>query len=102
MASIILYGSHARGTASERSDVDLLIASDNVKSRRIRGLCEAVADRYAMKVEPVVVTEKQFGRMLQEREKFIHNVMRDAIPLYGFEFFVNYILIKVETTARTT
>ncbi len=91
VTSIILYGSHARGTASERSDVDLLIVvRDNVKPRRIRDLCEVVADRYARKVEPVVVTEKQFSKMLQEREKFIRDVMRDAITLYGFEFFVNY------------
>ncbi len=90
VANIILYGSHARGTASERSDVDLLIVvRDNVKPRRIRDVCEAVADRYARKVEPVVVTEKQFSKMLQDREKFIHNVMRDAITLYGFEFFIN-------------
>jgi predicted nucleotidyltransferase len=88
--SIILYGSHARGTASEKSDVDLLVVVNNdVKPRRIRYLCEAVADRYARKVEPVIVTEREFSKMLHEEGKFIKNVMSDGVPLYGFEHYVN-------------
>lgn len=89
--SIVLYGSHARGSASEKSDVDLLVAVNNdAKPRRIRDLCEAVADRYSKKVEPVIVTEKEFGKMLREEGKFIKNVMSDGVPLYGFEHYVNY------------
>ena len=89
--SVILYGSHARGTAGERSDVDLLVVVNNdVKPRRIRDLCEVVADRYARKIEPVIVTESQFGKMLHDKEKFITNVMSDGVPLYGFENYLNY------------
>ncbi len=91
IASIILYGSHARRTASERSDVDLLVVVHNdVKPRRIRDLCEVVGDRYARKIEPVIVTERQFSKMLHDEEKFITNVMSDGVPLYGFENYVNY------------
>lgn len=91
VVSIILYGSHARGTASERSDVDLLVVVNNyMKPRRIRDLCDVVADRYARKIEPVIVTERQFGKMLHGKEKFITNVMGDGVPLYGFENYVKY------------
>ncbi len=91
VVSIILYGSHARGSASERSDVDLLVVINNdMKPRKIRDLCEVVADRYARKIEPVIVTESQFGKMLHDKEKFITNVMSDGVPLYGFENYVNY------------
>ena len=33
-AQIVLFGSHARGTATERSDVDLLVILTNVSDKR--------------------------------------------------------------------
>lgn len=91
----ILYGSHARGTASKTSDIDLffVIRDENNevgggRKQRVRELCDMMSDRYSRRVEPVILTEKQFTKMLKEPEDFIKNVMKDGVPLYGLEYYV--------------
>lgn len=56
--------------------------------RKVRELCDMMSDRYSRKIEPVIVAEKQFTKMLKEPEDFIINVMRDGVPLYGLEYYV--------------
>jgi predicted nucleotidyltransferase len=89
---VVLYGSHARKTASKGSDVDLFfVIQDENKGegkRKVRELCDMMSDRYSRKVEPVTVAENQFTKMLKEPEDFIINVMRDGVPLYGLEYYV--------------
>jgi predicted nucleotidyltransferase len=87
----VLYGSQARKTASKGSDVDLFFVIQDEKGegkRRVRELCDMMSDRYSRRVEPVIVAEKQFAKMLKEPEDFIINVMRDGVPLYGLEYYV--------------
>lgn len=88
---VVLYGSHARKTASKTSDVDLFFVIQEEKGegkRKVRELCDMMSDRYSRRVEPVIVAENQFAKMLKEPEDFIRNVMRDGVPLYGLEYYV--------------
>lgn len=87
----VLYGSHARKTASKGSDVDLFFVIQDEKGegkRKVRELCDMMSDRYSRRIEPVIVDERQFAKMLKEPEDFIRNVMRDGVPLYGLEYYV--------------
>lgn len=87
----VLYGSQARKTASKGSDVNLFFVIQDEKGegkRQVRELCDMMSDRYSRRVEPVIVAEKQFAKMLKEPEDFIINVIRDGVPLYGLEYYV--------------
>jgi predicted nucleotidyltransferase len=80
---IILFGSIARGDYHEFSDIDLLIVK-NTDTRfidRIGEVYELLQTR--MPVEPLVYTEDELNTMLNNKNGFIENVMKEGVTLYG-------------------
>lgn len=73
---VILFGSHARGTASAMSDVDLLVVFDQVddKRRMAIALRRAVADLPIAK-DFVVTTPDEIAR----RGQMVGTVLRSAL-----------------------
>lgn len=80
---IILFGSIARGDYHEFSDVDLLIVKNTDKRfiDRIGEVYELLHTR--MPVEPFVYSEDELNTMLNNKNGFIENVMKEGIILYG-------------------
>lgn len=71
-----LFGSYAKGTASEKSDVDLLISS-TVSGMRFYGLVEALRTQLKKRVEVITVSS------LKENPALINDILKEGIKIYG-------------------
>lgn len=78
----ILFGSYARGTATPRSDIDLIFVEDTDLPflRRLDRYFDPLADMLHAAVETLVYTPDEFERM---RERvFIKRAVEEGIVLY--------------------
>ncbi len=71
-----LFGSYAKGKATEISDVDLLVSSE-VKGLQFYGLVEKLREKLHKKVD--VLSSEQ----LKNNEELIYEVLKDGIKIYG-------------------
>jgi len=99
--SIILYGSTARGEATERSDVDLLALVPNVSKERFKELMDAVdqlamevAGRHPVKLAPITMRLEDFETGLKEGSRLARDIIEDGIVLLGEERYYR-LLSKV-------
>ncbi len=90
--SIILFGSHAKGTATKTSDIDLLFIVSVLKDKSVRGLIERECASYqyshSVNISPLITDMEEFKKMLKSKSI---NVGKEAkafgIALYGSEQF---------------
>jgi predicted nucleotidyltransferase len=78
--SAVLYGSCARGTAREDSDIDVLVL---VSTRRVGRLREAIHDiesAFDVNVSPLVLRAEEIHRLDRQ---FLDAVLREGVPLAG-------------------
>jgi predicted nucleotidyltransferase len=79
---IILFGSLARGDIHEGSDLDLIIIK-NTKEKflkrmvRVLDLCDG-----KIVVEPLIYTEAEFKKMLEQRNDFLETVVSEGKVIY--------------------
>ena len=71
-----LFGSYAKGTATERSDVDLLVSTETT-GLRFYEMAERLRESLHKKVD--LLDAKQ----LVNNEKLIHEVLKEGIRIYG-------------------
>lgn len=71
-----LFGSYAKGKATENSDVDLLIATD-VSGIKFYDLVEAIREGLQKKVD--VLNREQ----LSDNPELINEILKDGIKIYG-------------------
>ncbi len=84
LQAVYLFGSHARGTATADSDVDLCIlseeASDQVgAARRLRGRLWTIWPRPPLTLIPITpqrLTEKQLAD-----DHFFQTILKEGVPL---------------------
>ena len=81
---VILFGSYAQGTATEKSDVDFLIVKDSPLPRHQRGR-ELRRHLYGMLVpmDILVYTNDELGEFRNVKSSFINNVMKTGKILYA-------------------
>jgi len=76
---IFLYGSFARGDIHEGSDIDLIIIGDfNERFLERIGRIYELTD---LPIEPLVYTEGEFQKMLQNGNVFLTEILKYAIEL---------------------
>ena len=90
--AIILFGSYAQGTATSKSDVDLLFVISNIKDKAVRETIERESVRYHyshhLKISPLITDITEFKKMLRAKEMNVGKEARDyGIPLYGSELW---------------
>lgn len=80
---VILFGSQARGTATERSDIDLLVVFDHVTDKRRKAveLRRAVGD-LPMAKDFVVTTPDEIARRGNMAGSVLRGALRDGRVLY--------------------
>jgi len=89
LREFVLYGSQARGTANEESDVDVLIVIDELSERERVVAIDLAYDANAVEREIWVgisplVHSSQTVQELRSRERLImRNVAQDGIWLHG-------------------
>ena len=83
---VILFGSYARGEATEDSDVDLLVvaASSAPRFRRSRELYRRLRP-YPFSMDLLVYTPDEVERARHSPASFLHQVLLEGRPLYARE-----------------
>ncbi len=85
---IILYGSRAKGTFTDKSDVDIIVISNNFNQDfllRIRSLIDANATM--LPIEPLGYTEAEFNSMLESCRLTALDAVKEGIALFGRDYF---------------
>lgn len=70
---IILFGSYAKGTQTEKSDIDLMIINKDGKKSVSFSKYETL---FRIKINPIFITKKEFKLMLKEKDE---NVGKQAV-----------------------
>lgn len=76
----ILYGSCARGTAREDSDIDVLVLTSTRQVRRLREAIHDVESAFDVNVSPLVVRAEEIHRLDRQ---FLDAVLREGVALAG-------------------
>jgi len=76
---IVLFGSAARGSMHEGSDIDLIVIGDF--SERFHRRIAALLDLTDLPVEPLCYTPAEFERLVEEKNPFILEALLDGVDL---------------------
>lgn len=72
-----LFGSYARGEATSKSDIDILVVCPPL-GMRFYGIAAELEDRLHKQID------LHTHRQLKENEKFLEEVLKDGIKIYGW------------------
>ena len=80
---VYLFGSYARGEATEESDVDLLVNADNVPGLKFFGLYTDLEE--ALEKEVDLITERQLSQSRNDplHKRFVKEVELDRKVIYN-------------------
>ncbi|MBI2666413.1 nucleotidyltransferase domain-containing protein [Candidatus Woesearchaeota archaeon] len=77
-SQILLFGSHAKGTASVNSDIDVAIISEKTGEEiKISRIVRKIEQQFSMKVQVHFFTSKGFS----EKNALVQEIKRDGIDL---------------------
>ena len=81
--SLSLFGSYARGDATEKSDIDLIVGEDNLKGLDFFGFYEDLREVLQKKVD--LITEDQINQNRTDplHKRFIEEVELDRKVIYN-------------------
>jgi len=83
-STIILFGSHARGEAGEKSDLDIMVVEEEVKARRKEMVrLSDVLRPLGIPVDIIVTSRKNFEAWKKFPGTLIHQVAKRGKILYG-------------------
>ena len=90
--SVVLFGSHTKGTATKSSDVDLLFIVSDIKDKtvreRIERECASYQHSHNVKISPLITDIEEFKKMLKAKEINVGKEAKEyGIALYGSEQF---------------
>ena len=85
--SIVLFGSHVKGTATKESDIDILLVSKTKSG--IDKITKEIYAKYSKEVNAVLMTSDDFKK--QKDKAITKEIIKDHYILYGVEKFVNLV-----------
>ncbi len=80
--SIYLFGSYARGEATEDSDIDLLVDAENVPGIKFFGLYEDLRETFDKEIDLVTFGQIEQNRNVPLYKRFIEEVELDKKVIY--------------------
>ncbi|MBI2357707.1 MAG: nucleotidyltransferase domain-containing protein [Deltaproteobacteria bacterium] len=81
---VILFGSHARGDATEDSDVDLLVVAPTKERffERMASVRRLIRDlRNGLPVSPIVLTPGELEKRRQAGDPFVREILETGVSL---------------------
>jgi predicted nucleotidyltransferase len=83
MERVVLFGSYARGSANEDSDVDLLVIMDHDKPRNVdQAITLRLAFDASFPMDLIVKRPKEITARLQMNDTFIRSIIEDGKVLH--------------------
>ncbi|MFH1439146.1 MAG: nucleotidyltransferase domain-containing protein [Candidatus Woesearchaeota archaeon] len=96
---MILFGSHAKGTATKKSDIDLLFVVQNEQDiEKIKKRIKSVLSLTNEKVDFDAITTEWLIKMFEDRHSIGREVLEGSIILHGAEQY--YSLVKANDKKR--
>lgn len=93
MCIMILFGSHAKGTATPKSDIDLLFAVQHERDiEPVKRKINSVLSSTAIKFDVEVVTSAWLLQMFNEKDSVGREILEHSIILHGAEYY--YTLVR--------
>lgn len=79
---ILLFGSQARGTATQKSDIDLCIIAPTQDKRALLTdlYCDTESDT---PIDLLLYTPEEWARSVADSQSFAHKLSREGVVLYG-------------------
>ena len=84
--AVFLFGSYARGNASERSDIDLLVDTDGSRLKglfALGALYSELEDALGKDIDLITVSSLEQPSQMPSEEQFKENVKRERKKLYA-------------------
>ena len=82
--AVVLFGSVARGGASPRSDVDVLVVVDSpAAAEHVRHIADSALDRFDVNLSPLVMDAREVGPRLQAFDPLMLTIAREGQLLRG-------------------
>ena len=79
---IILFGSQARGTATDKSDVDICVVIETTRKHELTAELYIALDLEAP-VDIIVYTPAEWESCLADRTSFAYKIDTEGVVLYG-------------------
>ena len=86
LQGVYIFGSYARKTANENSDIDFLIDRENSDVREIIGfmrLYDDLKDAFNKDIDVVTLQSLQQKSTARRSPEFIQNVTNEMVKIYG-------------------
>ena len=98
LLSVVLYGSYAKGTKTEHSDIDILIVVSTFKIReKVERICNGIEKKYGKDIAPLITTATELRNMLVSKKPTVgHEILLDGIVLYGYEKYYSIVFEAVK------
>jgi predicted nucleotidyltransferase len=80
--TVLLFGSHAKGTSTKHSDIDLMII---VPHQSMKKRIENALSLLPFSVHDFIFTEKEFQDMRFGKPNVVHEAIKNNVILYGIE-----------------
>ena len=91
---MILFGSHAKGTATKKSDVDLLFVVQNEQDiEKTKKRIKSVLSLTNIKIEFEVITTEWLVEMFDEKHSVGREVLEGSMVLHGAEQYYNLVSV---------
>lgn len=84
IVKIILFGSQAKGSATETSDIDLMVLTAD-GARAEKALMDHVHDFMVESGTPLEVVTAGIADLISPRDYFVYNVLQQGIEVYSME-----------------
>ncbi|TJV47076.1 MAG: nucleotidyltransferase domain-containing protein, partial [Mesorhizobium sp.] len=72
--SAFVYGSVAKGTDTERSDIDLMVVGDNLNLSELYSAAQNAELRLGRKVSPTFLSPEEWQRKASQKGSFVRKV----------------------------
>ncbi len=80
---IILFGSYAKGTPTENSDIDLIIVNKTILPKNKRGIeIRRLFYRQLIPLDVKVYTPEEYNNELRNPYSFLYSAIQNSIVLY--------------------
>lgn len=102
--ALLVFGSYAKGTASEKSDLDLaVIAPDEDTQKMLRADASSIERRSLLKLDLQFFTRTEFLEMLRvEEENVGKEIARNNYIYYGADLYYKLLHKVLDGTPRET